>query len=789
MKKMSILFMVSFFVLAFCQFASAQLLLENFDYGTTAGDLTTLTSNWSVHSGTGTPEQYLTTSLTYAGYTASGIGGSATFAGGSGSRQDINSQMSDSVAATSAVYVSFLVNLTSASTNDYFFHLGPKTLGTTFRGRVFARDTSSGTGWALGLSKSSEAPTNDTTTILNYNQTYLIVLKYEFNSTATDDDQVTLYAYDSGVPASEPGSPIVTIGPIGAGVTSDPSDIGSVAIRQGTNSAAGTIDGIQVSTSWDLAAGTPVVSTFYPIDSLKVNDANGISQKLNDTVNTTGIVTSITQLGTGTSGPGTIQNDSTAISIYGSTFTGTAGLQIGDSVVVKNWKVTQYNGLTELSYTDSSQVEIVSNGHTVNPRVLTIADIKNQAWDGFEKYEGMLVRFNNVQFVQTGTFDIGTSSGYNFQFTDGTDTLDFRIVKTNTSLIGKNIPPGHVDLIGFVQQYKSSTPYNSGYQIFPLDSTGIISQAITPIDSLRINDVDGNSKMLNDTVNTTGIVTAVLELGTGTSGPGTIQNSNAAMSVYGTSFTQTPGIQRGDSVLVENWKVTQYNGLTELSFTANSSVRILSSGHSVTPMVVTIPEIKGETWNGFEQYESKLLQLNSVRFVQTGVFDVGTSSGVNYQIYNGTDTLDLRIVKTNTSLLGKTIPTGDLNIVGVLTQYDPAIPYDAGYQFLPRDSADITTITAVDNNQSKPFTFQLYQNYPNPFNPSTVIRFEVPKSEKVELKVYDILGREVRTLYNAVAPQGITTVNFDASNLATGVYIYTIRTANATISKKLMLLK
>ena len=307
MKNITV-FLTTAFVMTFYAKASAQLLMENFDYGTSTGDLTSLTSNWSVHSGSGTPEQYLTTSLLYTGYIGSSVGGSVSFAGGSGSRQDINRKFSDSIAVTSTVYISFLVNLSSAGSSDYFFHAGSRSLGLTYRARVFARDTSSGTGWAFGLSKSNESAVLDTT-ILEYNRTYLIVLKYEFSVNADDDDQITLYAYDGEVPTVEPGSPIVTIGPVGSGVGGDLSDIGSVAIRQGSNSAVGIVDGIRVDTTWNLVSGLPVVSDFYPIDSLKINDERGVPLKLNDTVNTTGIVTSIRQLGAGTSGPGTIQNN------------------------------------------------------------------------------------------------------------------------------------------------------------------------------------------------------------------------------------------------------------------------------------------------------------------------------------------------------------------------------------------------------------------------------------------------------------------------------------------------
>ncbi|MDZ7766259.1 MAG: T9SS type A sorting domain-containing protein [Melioribacteraceae bacterium] len=68
--------------------------------------------------------------------------------------------------------------------------------------------------------------------------------------------------------------------------------------------------------------------------------------------------------------------------------------------------------------------------------------------------------------------------------------------------------------------------------------------------------------------------------------------------------------------------------------------------------------------------------------------------------------------------------------------------------------------------------FSLSQNYPNPFNPTTSIKYQVSSSEKVILKVYDILGREIKTLVNEVKSPGSYEVQFDASQLASGVYFY-----------------
>jgi hypothetical protein len=83
----------------------------------------------------------------------------------------------------------------------------------------------------------------------------------------------------------------------------------------------------------------------------------------------------------------------------------------------------------------------------------------------------------------------------------------------------------------------------------------------------------------------------------------------------------------------------------------------------------------------------------------------------------------------------------------------------------------------------------LHQNYPNPFNPTTTIRFAIPQNEHVTLKVYDLLGREVGTLVDEARNAGSYDETFDASKLASGVYIYKITSGNFSASKKLLVVK
>ncbi|MGD8780357.1 MAG: T9SS type A sorting domain-containing protein [Ignavibacteria bacterium] len=100
-----------------------------------------------------------------------------------------------------------------------------------------------------------------------------------------------------------------------------------------------------------------------------------------------------------------------------------------------------------------------------------------------------------------------------------------------------------------------------------------------------------------------------------------------------------------------------------------------------------------------------------------------------------------------------------------------------------------TTITSIDEEYDIPDKFELYQNYPNPFNPATTIKFTIPKYSKVTLKVYDLLGREIRTLIDEKKTPGSYNVLFNAKGLSSGVYIYKLNTGKYSVSKKLILLK
>lgn len=100
-----------------------------------------------------------------------------------------------------------------------------------------------------------------------------------------------------------------------------------------------------------------------------------------------------------------------------------------------------------------------------------------------------------------------------------------------------------------------------------------------------------------------------------------------------------------------------------------------------------------------------------------------------------------------------------------------------------------TDVKDPSQDEAIPSEYKLYTNYPNPFNPSTRIKYSIPEEAFVTIKVFDILGAEVATLVNETRSPGNYELNFDASNLRSGVYLYRIQAGNYTESRKMLFIK
>ena len=111
-----------------------------------------------------------------------------------------------------------------------------------------------------------------------------------------------------------------------------------------------------------------------------------------------------------------------------------------------------------------------------------------------------------------------------------------------------------------------------------------------------------------------------------------------------------------------------------------------------------------------------------------------------------------------------------------------------GYDNAISASTISCSVTGVENDKASK-EFSLEQNYPNPFNPSTTIHFVLPEQSFLSLNVYNLLGEKVATLANEILPAGQHSVDFDGSNLPSGIYVYRLISDKFSASKKMLLTK
>jgi photosystem II stability/assembly factor-like uncharacterized protein len=137
-------------------------------------------------------------------------------------------------------------------------------------------------------------------------------------------------------------------------------------------------------------------------------------------------------------------------------------------------------------------------------------------------------------------------------------------------------------------------------------------------------------------------------------------------------------------------------------------------------------------------------------------------------------------------------PTGTVNIT--LSSRSSGGSFGLNYEIMSggytywKDTVS-QILTGIHDIKQKPNSYNLYQNFPNPFNPSTKFSYSIPEKALVTVKVFDILGREVKTLVNEEKPAGTYEVSFNASNLSSGIYFYRLIAGNFISTKKMVLLK
>ncbi len=131
-------------------------------------------------------------------------------------------------------------------------------------------------------------------------------------------------------------------------------------------------------------------------------------------------------------------------------------------------------------------------------------------------------------------------------------------------------------------------------------------------------------------------------------------------------------------------------------------------------------------------------------------------------------------------------------VAGIKLSYDNAEMTIGGFH--PDDALSVRCVkdnlnTDVKDDPTKPTGFNLFQNYPNPFNSSSVLKYSIPNSSQVSLKIFNALGQELETLVNEEKPAGTYEINWNAANLPSGVYFYRLQAGDYLQTRKMILLK
>tara|TARA_R110000868_G_scaffold378658_3_gene644169 strand:+ start:22691 stop:23539 length:849 start_codon:yes stop_codon:yes gene_type:complete len=167
-----------------------------------------------------------------------------------------------------------------------------------------------------------------------------------------------------------------------------------------------------------------------------------------------------------------------------------------------------------------------------------------------------------------------------------------------------------------------------------------------------------------------------------------------------------------------------------------------------------------------------------------------SNGGEQVRLYNSSETL-IDQVEYDDESPWPTEPDGNgstLELKSPTLDNSLASSWGASVGFGTPGFANSVSVSNEDENSSRT-TFKLDQNYPNPFNPSTSISYSISKPGNAKLEVFDLLGQKVATLINQVHSVGQYNVDFDATNLTSGIYIYRITQSGQTLTRRMTLIK
>lgn len=433
----------------------------------------------------------------------------------------------------------------------------------------------------------------------------------------------------------------------------------------------------------------------------------------------------------------------------------------GDEIIVRG-EIGQFNGLTEII---PDTIIVASNNNMLfDPTVVT---------DLNEDTESQFVRIENVELVDPSEWT-NAGSGFNVAVTDGMNTYAMRIDDA-TAIFGMDPPEGVFNVTGIGSQFDNSLPYTDGYQLLPryvsdIDPyntggggpTGPVFPEL-PISAVTSVDSDGVVDSIGVLAALRGIVYGVNLRTEGLAFTLISENdSNDGIRVFSPSEEFMYTVTEGDELLVKG-QIDQFNGLQEIVI---DSLTLLSSGNTLfdPAQVLSVDE----------EEESKLFTINTDLTLVDPAQWLGDGTSFSVEATDAFSNIYSIRIDDNTELADDPAPVGTFRITGIGTQFDPEVPFDEGYQIMPRYWEDIEIILSAD----EPEWAAEISLFPNP----VAAQLNIQLTEAVdEIQVFDVLGQSIyRASFNDL------TTSISTNQWSKGVYLVQLTKGGERIFRKVV---
>jgi hypothetical protein len=272
--------------------------------------------------------------------------------------------------------------------------------------------------------------------------------------------------------------------------------------------------------------------------------------------------------------------------------------------------------------------------------------------------------------------------------------------------------------------------------------------------------------------------------------------SGIQIGTLGTLGTNVLNLKTGDNVTVEgvileSFNVTKIDSVSLLNVTSSNNplpnAQLLTTGAIGT----------GDGVVDKEKWESVLIKYSNVLVDSANADGTGLFGEMFVDDGSGHTRVELQDGNHKYHNAWDPILIGDPTLIKInkgdrFTELKGIMYFSfSNYKLAPRKDDDFVGYqpTGIENENNLPVQYSFTQNYPNPFNPTTTISYSIPKAGNVSLKIFNVLGQEVRNPVSGYQNAGTYKVTFDASLLTSGVYFYSLNADNFLQVKKMMLIK